>query len=373
MPQNEEMVAMILAGGRGTRLKSLTTTIAKPAVYFGGKYRIIDFPLSNVANSGIHTVGVLTQYESSTLNNYIGSGRNWGLNGTNALASILPPRETPHGASWYSGTADAIYQNIDWLDKTGCEYVVILSGDHIYKMDYSDMLRFHKENDADVSIACIRVPIEEAPRFGIVVADSTSRIVEFQEKPKQPKSDYASMGIYIFSYPLLRKALIKDAKDDKSSHDFGKNILPTLLGQGKRLFAYPFKGYWKDVGTVHSLWEANMDMLDPNCDLHIFSSDFKIYSADRSSRPQFIAPGAHVKDSIINQGAIVRGDVTHSVICGEVEIEEGCRIRNSVILPGAHIKKGVTLDYALVGLNTTIDTDQIGTKDDVVLVNVVEE
>ena len=373
MPNNEEMVAMILAGGRGTRLKSLTSTIAKPAVYFGGKYRIIDFPLSNVANSGIHTVGVLTQYESSTLNNYIGSGRNWGLNGTNALASILPPRETPNGANWYSGTADAIYQNIDWLDKTKCEYVVILSGDHIYKMDYSEMLAFHKENSADVTIACIRVPMEEAPRFGIVVTDNNNQITEFQEKPKKPKSDYASMGIYIFSYPLLRKALLKDAKNEKSSHDFGKNILPALLDQGKRLFAYPFKGYWKDVGTVHSLWEANMDLLDPNCELHIFSSDFKIYSADRSTRPQFISSSADVKDAVINQGAVVRGEVRHSVICGDVVIEEGTHVQNSVILPGAVIKKGVTLDYALVGGNTVIDKDQIGTREEVDLVNVVEE
>ena len=289
------------------------------------------------------------------------------------MASILPPRETPNGANWYSGTADAIYQNIDWLDKTKCEYVVILSGDHIYKMDYSEMLAFHKENSADVTIACIRVPMEEAPRFGIVVTDNNNQITEFQEKPKKPKSDYASMGIYIFSYPLLRKALLKDAKNEKSSHDFGKNILPALLDQGKRLFAYPFKGYWKDVGTVHSLWEANMDLLDPNCELHIFSSDFKIYSADCSTRPQFISSSADVKDAVINQGAVVRGEVRHSVICGDVVIEEGTHVQNSVILPGAVIKKGVTLDYALVGGNTVIDKDQIGTREEVVLVNVVEE
>ena len=372
MPKHEEMVAMILAGGRGTRLKSLTTTIAKPAVFFGGKYRIIDFPLSNVANSGIHSVGVATQYESNALNNYIGSGRNWGLNGTNALASILPPRETPHGASWYLGTADAIYQNIDWLDKRHCQYVVILSGDHIYKMDYSEMLRFHKENQADVSIACIKVPHEEASRFGIVVTDTHNQITEFQEKPKEPKSDYASMGIYIFSYPLLRATLIEDAKNKKSEHDFGKNILPTLLGAGKRLFAYPFKGYWKDVGTVHSLWEANMDLLDPNCELQIFSSDFKIYSADTASRPQFISSTGIVVDSVVNQGAVIRGEVSHSVICNEVEIDSGAVVTNSVILPGAHIKSGVRLDYALVGSKTVVETDQIGTSKDVVLVNVEE-
>lgn len=373
MPKNNEMVAMILAGGRGTRLKSLTSTIAKPAVFFGGRYRIIDFPLSNVANSGIKTVGVLTQYESSALNNYIGSGRNWGLNGTNALASILPPRETPRGANWYSGTADAIYQNIDWLDKTHCEYVVILSGDHIYKMDYSKMLSFHKENDADVTIACIKVPMEEAPRFGIVVTNGNDQITEFQEKPKKPKSDYASMGIYIFSYPLLREALIKDAEDKDSEHDFGKNVLPTLLAQKKRLFAYPFKGYWKDVGTVHSLWEANMDLLDPNCDLHIFSSDFKIYSADTASKPQFIGSTGKVSDSVINQGAIIKGEVTHSVICNEVVVEEGAKITNSVVLPGAHIEKNVVLDYALIGSKTIVSENKIGNKDDVVLVNITEE
>ena len=368
MSKKEEMVAMILAGGRGTRLKSLTRDLAKPAVFFGGKYRIIDFPLSNAANSGIHSVGILTQYESTALNNYIGSGRNWGLNGTDALASILPPRETPSGANWYSGTADAIYQNIDWLDKRHCEYVVILSGDHIYKMDYSEMLRFHKENDADVTIACIRVPMAEAPRFGIVVADKKNKIVEFQEKPKQPKSDYASMGIYIFSYPLLRQALIEDAALP-TDHDFGKNILPTLLNAGKRLFAYPFKGYWKDVGTVQSLWEANMDMLDPKCELQIFSNDFKIYSADTASKPQFIGAEAKISDCVVNQGAVIKGDVKHSVICNEAYIGKGAVVRNTVVLPGAHINDGIRLENALVGPKMVVDKDYIGTQEEVVLVN----
>lgn len=365
----EEMVAMILAGGRGTRLKSLTAKVAKPAVFFGGKYRIIDFPLSNVANSGIRAVGVATQYESTDLNNYIGSGRNWGLNGTNALASILPPRETPSGASWYLGTADAIYQNIDWLDKTHCEYVVILSGDHIYKMDYSDMLKFHKGNKADVTIACIKVPMSEASRFGIVVADKDNMITEFQEKPKQPKSDYASMGIYIFTYSLLRQALIDDAKDDKSDHDFGKNVLPTLLGAGKRLFAYPFQGYWKDVGTVQSLWEANMDLLDPKCELQLFASNFKIFSADTGSAPQYIAPSASVEDCVINQGAQVYGKVVHSVICNEAVIEKGAEVKNCVILPGATIKGGVKIENAIIGSKTVVEEDIFGKADDVVLVN----
>ncbi len=368
----EEMVAMILAGGRGTRLKSLTAKVAKPAVFFGGKYRIIDFPLSNVANSGIQEVGVATQYESTDLNNYIGSGRNWGLNGTNSLASILPPRETPDGASWYLGTADAIYQNIDWLDHTHCKYVVILSGDHIYKMDYSEMLKFHKENTADVTIACIKVPMEEAPRFGIVVADKENRIVEFQEKPKQPKSDYASMGIYIFTYDLLRETLIADAKNEKSDHDFGKNILPTLLHADKRLFAYPFKGYWKDVGTVQSLWEANMDLLSPDCELQLFSSKFKIFSADTASKPQYIAPSAKVEDSIVNQGAQIYGKVTHSVICNEAVIEKGAKVKNCVVLPAAVIKKGVKVENAIVGAQTVVTEDAIGDIKNVALVNDVK-
>lgn len=366
---NQELVAMILAGGRGSRLKSLTSKIAKPAVFFGGKYRIIDFVLSNVANSGIKSVGIATQYESTALNNYVGSGRNWGLNGQGALTSILPPRETPKGANWYAGTADAIYQNIDWLDKTHCEYVVILSGDHIYKMDYAKMLNYHKKNHADCTIACIRVPLEEASRFGIMIADPENRITEFQEKPKEPKSDLASMGIYIFTYSLLREALIKDAELKKSSHDFGKDILPTMLDSGMRLFAYPFEGYWKDVGTIHSLWQSNMDLLDDNCTLQLFSSDFKVYSADTFSRPQYIAPDAKVMDSIINQGACIYGDVTHSVISNEVVVEKGALVKNCFIMPGAVVKEGVHLENALVGSKVVVSKDVIGKEDDVELVN----
>ncbi len=366
---NQELVAMILAGGRGSRLKSLTSKIAKPAVFFGGKYRIIDFVLSNVANSGIKSVGVATQYESTALNNYIGSGRNWGLNGQGALTSILPPRETPKGANWYAGTADAIYQNIDWLDKTHCEYVVILSGDHIYKMDYAKMLGYHKKNQADCTIACIRVPLEEASRFGIMITDEENRITEFQEKPKAPKSDLASMGIYIFTYSLLRDALIKDAEDKKSSHDFGKDILPKMLSAGQRLFAYPFEGYWKDVGTIHSLWQANMDLLDPDCTLRLFSSDFKIYSADTFSRPQYIASDAVVDDSIINQGANIFGTVKHSVISNEVVVEKGAVVKNCFIMPGARVLKGVRVENALVGSKIVVDHDIVGNADDVELVN----
>lgn len=370
---NEEMVAMILAGGRGTRLKALTSKVAKPAVFFGGKYRIIDFPLSNCANSNINAVGILTQYESTGLNNYLGSGRNWGINGTGTLTSILPPRETPEGASWYLGTADAIYQNIDWLDSTHCKYVVILSGDHIYKMDYSDMLLAHKENNADVTIACINVPKKEASRFGIVVADENNRINEFQEKPAKPKSTYASMGIYIFTYSLLRETLILDAKDESSEHDFGKNILPKLLSDDKRLFAYPFKGYWKDVGTVDSLWQANMDLLDDKCTLDLFSSDFKIFSTDTASKPQYIAPTANVVDSIVNQGAIVKGDVSHSIISNEAVVEEGASVKDCVLLPAAKVLKGVHIEKAIVDSKVVVDKDAISEDGSILLISDKEE
>ena len=369
LDMNEELVAIILAGGRGTRLQSLTKKSAKPAVFFGGKYRIIDFPLSNCANSDIKVVGIATQYESTTLNNYIGTGKNWGLNGNGALTSILPPRETPKGASWYLGTADAIYQNIDWLDKTHCQYVCILSGDHIYKMDYSNMLNFHKAHDADVTIACIEVDINEASRFGIMVTDDDERIVEFQEKPKKPKSTLASMGIYIFSYPLLRKALISDSENDSSSHDFGKDILPKLLSSDKRLFAYHFDGYWKDVGTVNSLWQANMDLLDRDCALRLYSSKNKIFSIDTCSRPQYIGISAEVKDSIINQGAIIYGKVTHSVISNEVKIEKGAQVIDSFLMPGAVVKENVKVENAIIGAEEIVDKDKIGSKEEILLVS----
>lgn len=366
----QEMVALILAGGRGSRLKSLTSNIAKPAVYFGGRYRIIDFVLSNVSNSGIQSVGIATQYEATALNNYIGSGRNWGLNGQGCLTSILPPRETTKGASWYAGTADAVRQNIDWLDKTGAEYLVILSGDHIYKMDYSDMLAFHKKNQADVTIAVQPVPLGEASRFGIMITDKDDRITEFQEKPKVPKSNLASMGIYIFSYPLLRQMLIDDSKDPSSSHDFGKDILPKMLNGGKRLFAYSFTGYWKDVGTVQSLWEANMDLLDPSCPLDLQSRDWRIYSMDTRSRPSYISPEAKVQDSLVNQGAIIRGEVRHSVISNEVTIEKGAVVTNSYLMPGTTVKAGVRIDYSLIGSKQVIDKDISGKPKDVLLVSV---
>ena len=363
----QEMVALILAGGRGSRLKSLTTNIAKPAVFFGGKYRIIDFVLSNISNSGINKVGIATQYESTILNNYLGSGSNWGLNGQGCQTSILPPRETSGGANWYLGTADAVKQNIDWIDKTHCDYLVILSGDHIYKMNYDKMLAFHKKNKADVTIACIEVPIEEASRFGIVVADKSGRIVEFQEKPEKPKSNFASMGIYIFSYQLLREMLLLDAEKKDSDHDFGKDILPTMLKSKKRLFSYSFDGYWKDVGTVQSLWESNMDLLNPDCELNIFDPTFKIFSADTKSTPQFISSTAKVDDSIVNQGAVIFGEVSHSVISNEVEIEKGAVIKNSVLLPGCKIKSGVKVEYAIIGDKKVVNKDVIGKKNDISL------
>ncbi len=363
----QEMVALILAGGRGSRLKSLTTNIAKPAVFFGAKYRIIDFVLSNISNSHINKVGIATQYESTVLNNYLGSGSNWGLNGQGCQTSLLPPRETSGGANWYLGTADAVKQNIDWIDKTHCDYLVILSGDHIYKMEYDKMLAFHKKNKADVTIACIEVPLSEASRFGIVVTDSNNRITQFQEKPEHPKSTLASMGIYIFSYPLLRKMLLEDAKKEDSDHDFGKDILPTMLNNNKRLFSYSFDGYWKDVGTVQSLWESNMDLLDPNCSLNLFDSSFKIYSADTKSTPQFISSTAKIDDSIVNQGAIIFGEVTHSVISNEVEIEKGAIVKNSVLLPGSKVKAGVKVEYAIVGDKKVVDKDVIGKKNDIYL------
>jgi glucose-1-phosphate adenylyltransferase len=356
---NGKMVAMLLAGGKGTRLKSLTSKLAKPAVFFGGKYRIIDFPLSNCANSGIDTVGVLTQYESTALNTYISNGSNWGIDGNKSLTVTLAPRQTEEGASWYNGTADAIYQNIDFLDRTDPEYVIILSGDHIYKMDYAKMLEFHKANNADLTIACLNVSLEEAKRFGIMKADASYRIESFAEKPKNPESTLASMGIYIFNYKVMRQELIKDHKDPNSENDFGKNIIPAMLSEKKRLFAYPFSGYWKDVGTVESLWQANMDLLDGKSSLDIYDSKFRIFSEDTRSVPQFIGSTGVVSDSIVNQGARIFGTVKHSVIFNEVTIEEGAVVEDSVIMPDTVISKGVHIKHAIIGTSLTVDADQV--------------
>ena len=346
----KEIVAMILAGGRGTRLKELTAKVAKPAVYFGGKYRIIDFPLSNCANSGIDVVGVLTQYESVLLGTYVGSGTKWGLDGNNSLAAILPARERGEvGATWYAGTADAIYQNISFLDQYDPEYVLILSGDHIYKMDYEEMLNVHKEKGADLTVAVLNVSLKEASRFGIMNTDDKGYIYEFEEKPEKPKSTLASMGIYIFSYKELRKYLIADAADENSKHDFGMNIIPAMLADKKKLYAWTFDGYWKDVGTVESLWLANMDLLDDKeLDLYNIKKDWKIYSEDTLGKPQLIGKDASVKNSLVTQGCVVNGEVEGSVLFNNVNVGEDAKVIDSVLMPGVLIEEGAVVKKAII-------------------------
>ena len=346
----KEIVAMILAGGRGTRLKELTAKVAKPAVYFGGKYRIIDFPLSNCANSGIDVVGVLTQYESVLLGTYVGAGSKWGLDGNNSLAAILPARERGEvGATWYAGTADAIYQNISFLDQYDPEYVLILSGDHIYKMDYEEMLNVHKEKDADLTVAVLNVSLKEASRFGIMNTDDKGYIYEFEEKPEKPKSTLASMGIYIFNYKELRKYLIADAADENSKHDFGMNIIPSMLADKKKLYAWTFDGYWKDVGTVESLWQANMDLLDDKeLDLYNIKKDWKIYSEDTLGKPQLIGAKASVKNSLVTQGCVVNGEVEGSVLFSNVNVGEGAKVIDSVLMPGVLIEEGAVVKKAII-------------------------
>jgi len=348
MKQNN-MLAMILAGGRGTRLLELTKKNAKPAVYFGGKYRIIDFPLSNCANSDINVVGVLTQYESVELNAYAGAGQRWGLDARGSGVYVLPPREKD-GKKFdvYQGTADAITQNIDFIDKFDPEYVLILSGDHIYKMDYADMLSCHKANNADCTIAVLPVPMKEASRFGIMNTDDEGRIVEFEEKPEHPKSNLASMGIYIFNWKLLRKMLLADMKNADSSHDFGKDIIPTMLNDGKSLYAYKFKGYWKDVGTIDSLWEANMDLLDKNNKLDLNDPNWKIYTEDATALPQYIGADAVVERAFITQGCVVDGTVKNSVLFTGAKVAAGAKVIDSVLMPGAEVAEGAVVTRALV-------------------------
>ena len=349
MKQNN-MLAMILAGGRGTRLHDLTKKVAKPAVSYGGKYRIIDFPLSNCANSGIDVVGVLTQYESVLLNSYAAAGRRWGLDAKDSGVYILPPREKADtGLDVYRGTADAISQNIDFIDSYSPEYLLILSGDHIYKMNYDKMLEYHKANNADATIAVIEVPMKEASRFGIMNTDTeTGRIVEFEEKPAQPKSNLASMGIYIFNWKLLRKMLLADMKNADSSHDFGKDIIPTMLNDGKSLFAYKFKGYWKDVGTIDSLWEANMDLLNKNNALDLNDSSWKIYTEDVTALPQYIGAEAKIDSAFITQGCVVDGEVKHSVLFTDAKVAAGAKVIDSVLMPGAEVEEGAVVTRALV-------------------------
>ncbi len=345
-----EMLAMILAGGRGSRLKDLTNKVAKPAVSFGGKYRIVDFPLSNCANSGIDVVGVLTQYESVLLNSYVAGGKNWGLDTRDGGVFVLPPREKADAnLNVYRGTADAISQNIDFIDQYDPDYILILSGDHIYKMDYDKMLSYHKENKSDATIAVIGVPMKEASRFGIMNTDGAGHITEFEEKPANPKSNLASMGIYIFSWKVIRKLLIEDRDNPDSSHDFGKDIIPALLNGGKTLMAYEFKGYWKDVGTIDSLWEANMDLLDNKGALNLDDASWKIYTADASELPQYIGPEANVDVAYITQGCHIEGNLKHSVVFTGVDVKKNATVIDSVLMPGAVIEEGAVVTRALVG------------------------
>lgn len=353
MAQNK-MLAMILAGGRGTRLEGLTKKVAKPAVAFGGKYRIIDFPLSNCANSGIDIVGVLTQYEPVLLNSYVAQSQRWGLDVQGSGVFVLPPSEKIEGFGLYKGTADTITQNIDFIDLHDPEYVLILSGDHIYKMNYDKLLDTHIQKKADATIAVIEVPIKEASRFGIMNTDEDYRIEEFEEKPENPKSNLASMGIYIFTWKTLKKYLQEDDKLDTSSHDFGHDIIPKYLEDGRTLIAHPFRGYWKDVGTVNSLWESNMDLIDHAGDLDLSDRSWRIYSEDKGSPAQVIGATATVKSAYIDKGAIIDGTVEHSVISTDVQVNQNAVVKNSVILPGAIIGEGVELDYVIVAENIKI-------------------
>lgn len=345
---------MLLAGGRGSRLGVLTKNLAKPAVPFGGKYRIIDFPLSNCVNSGIETVGVLTQYQPLELNEYIGSGQPWDLDSMNAGVHILQPYEQSSGSDWYKGTANAIYQNIPFIERYNPDYVVVLSGDHIYKMDYSKMIAYHKEHDAACTIAVYEVPMEEASRFGILNTNPDGSIYEFDEKPAVPKSNKASMGIYVFSWKKLRAYLEADEKDPNSSNDFGKDVLPTMLNAGERMFAYRFEGYWKDVGTIESLWEANMDLLSVPMPIDLHDKKWRIYAKNPGLAPHYIAKGAVVSDSLVTEGSEVYGSVQHSVIFAGVTIEEGASVIDSVVMPYAVIKRGAVVRRAIVAENAVI-------------------
>lgn len=365
-----EMLAMILAGGRGTRLLDLTNKVAKPAVYYGGKYRIVDFPLSNSANSGIDVIGVLTQYESIQLNAYVSQGSRWGLEGRGKGVFVLPPREKDDTAfGVYKGTADAIYQNLDFMDMYNPDYVLILSGDHIYKMNYAKMLAFHKEQKADLTVAGLEVTYEEAKRFGIMNTDETDRIVEFEEKPAHPKNNLASMGIYIFSYKELKKALQIDAANEKSAHDFGKNVIPYMLNNNKKIVAYRFKGYWKDVGTIDSLWEANMDLLDENNGLTMNDDTWKIYTEDVPTTPQVIGPKAKIKRSYINQGCVIDGTVENSVLFRDVHISKGAKVIDSVLFPDVVVEEGAVVKNCIVAEGLTVPKDmEIGDRNKIQLI-----
>ena len=354
MLPKQEVVAMLLAGGQGSRLGVLTRNLAKPAVPFGGKYRIIDFPLSNCVNSGIETVGVLTQYQPLELNDYIGNGQPWDLDSNTAGVHILPPYQKKRGTDWYKGTANAIYQNIPFIERYNPDYVVVLSGDHIYKMDYSKMLAFHKEKDAACTIAVYEVPMAEASRFGILNTNEDGSIYEFDEKPKVPKSNKASMGIYVFTWEKLRKYLEEDEENPKSQNDFGKNVLPAMLNAGEKMFAYRFEGYWKDVGTIESLWESNMDLLNPNVPLDLSDDQWRIYARNPVMPPHYVAKDAHVQNSLVAEGCNVYGEIDFAVLFAGVYVAPGAVVKDSIVMPGARIEEGARVQYAIVAENSVV-------------------
>lgn len=353
------MLAMILAGGQGTRLGKLTKNIAKPAVPFGGRYRIIDFTLSNCANSGIRNVGVVTQYQPLTLNSHIGNGASWGLDRINSGVTILQPYSSSEGSKWFEGTAHAIYQNIDYIDEMDPQYVLILSGDHIYKMDYEEMLETHKANNASLSVAVIEVPIDEASRFGIMNTDENDRIIEFEEKPEQPKNNLASMGIYIFNWGRLRNVLMNSYTKDGQMIDFGKHVIPSYLDSGENVYAYRFQGYWKDVGTIDSLWEANMEFIEPEMDLDIRDKSWRVYSKNPISPPHFLTETGSVNDSLISDGCYIAGAIDHSILSEDVQIKSGSEVSDSVIMSGATIGKNVRIHRAIIGENAIIGDNAV--------------
>ncbi len=346
---------MLLAGGQGSRLGILTKNIAKPAVPYGGKYRIIDFPLSNCVNSGIYTVGVLTQYQPLALNDYIGNGQPWDLDRADGGVHILSPYQQIKGTEWYKGTANSIYQNIKFIERYDPEYVLILSGDHIYKMDYSKMLDYHKENNADCTIAMIEVPWEEASRFGLMLVNDDGSIAEFEEKPKNPRSNKASMGIYIFNWKKLRSYLIEDEANENSGNDFGHDVIPAMHAAGERMFAYQFDGYWKDVGTIDSLWDSNLDLLNPKVDLDLDDDSWKIYSRSPVAPPHYVGANAVIENSMITEGCEIDGSVDFSVLFANVKVEKGANVKYSIVMPGTVIKSGASVQYSIVAENTVIE------------------
>ena len=359
MARKKECIAMLLAGGQGSRLGILTKNIAKPAVPYGGKYRIIDFPLSNCVNSGIDTVGVLTQYQPLELNDYIGNGEPWDLDRIDGGVHILSPYQQIEGTQWYKNTANAIYQNINFIDRYDPEYVVVLSGDHIYKMDYNTMLQYHKQKNAACTIAMLEVPWEEASRFGLMFVDDDGAITAFEEKPKNPKSNKASMGVYMFTWSKLRQYLLDDEANPDSSNDFGHDVIPAMHKAKERLFAFQFDGYWKDVGTIDSLWESNLDLLNPKVDLNLNDDDWKIYSRNTSAPPHYVSPEANVQNSLVTEGCTIEGDVDFSVLFANVTVDKGAVVKDSIIMPGTVIKSGAVVQYAIVAENAIIDENAV--------------